>query len=98
MPWPSSIRAGSALEGEDRDREFLPLVLRPGENLAVRMRQEGYSLLGIPGEIKSEYPGEIVGIGNTGSPAPIAQESVVAGARNTRFLRLIEREIPRLVA
>jgi hypothetical protein len=35
----------------------------------------------------------------SGRPAPISQESVVAaGARNTRFLRLIERAIPLLAA
>lgn len=32
----------------------------------------------------------------SGSPAPISQESVVVGVRNTRFLRLIEQVIPRL--
>ena len=34
----------------------------------------------------------------SGSPAPTSQVSVVAGARNTRFLRLIEQVIPRLAA
>jgi len=36
--------------------------------------------------------------GRSSRPASLLQESVVAGARNTRFLRLIEREIPKLVA
>jgi hypothetical protein len=31
----------------------------------------------------------------SGSRSPISQESVVTAARNTRFLRLVEREIPR---
>jgi len=34
----------------------------------------------------------------SGSPLQVSQESLVAGARNTRFLRLVECEIPKLAA
>src|SRR5882724_10739026 len=33
-----------------------------------------------------------------GSSAPVDRPGVVAGPRNTRFLRLVEREIPKLAA
>jgi hypothetical protein len=34
----------------------------------------------------------------SGSPSLVSQESVVAGRRNNRFLRLVEQAIPRLAA
>ena len=58
----------------------------------------------------SESPGSLVAGGRntrplrnakgdpSGSPLLVSQESLVAGARNIRFLRLVERAIPKLAA
>ena len=57
------------------------------------------------GELKIDVRGDLAGILavslKTKTPATgtgVSQFEMVAGTRNTRFLRLVEREIPTLVA
>jgi site-specific DNA recombinase len=84
---------------------FMGLLLEPrraaaggGAGFAKRSGVMGTLVAGTRNTRSRRNSGQNANGAPFGAPPLVSQESLVAGARNTRFLRLVERAIPKLAA